>query len=62
MKILQDYINEGAVGRDIKNVDPDVYQLIIELLVKFTKGEIDTSKADNKVLIQDVKKLIWDMS
>ena len=62
MKDINNFIIEGAVGRDIKNVDQDVYRLIIKLLVMFTKGDIDIYDKDNKELIKDVKRLIWDMS
>ena len=62
MKELNQFIIESTKVKDIKNVDNDVYQLIIDLLVKFTKGEIDIYQKDNKELIKNVKKLIWDMS
>ena len=62
MKKLNQFIIESTKVKDIKNVDNDVYQLIIDLLVKFKKGEIDIYQKDNKELIKNVKKLIWDMS
>lgn len=62
MKHIEDFLTEGAKGRDIKNIDNDLYQLIIDLLVKFTEGEIDIPQKDNKGLIHDAKILIFDMA
>ena len=59
MKNLNEYINEGASA--FKNIDPDLHSLICKLLGQFVQGKIDIPEKDNKNLMEDAKKLLFNL-
>lgn len=59
MKDINKFINESE--SPLAKIDRDMYSLITKLLAKFIKGNIDIPEADNKILVQDAKKLLFNM-
>lgn len=60
MKNLNEYlVNEGKEA--FKNLDPDLYSLLVKLLSAFVKGEINIPEKDNKELMKDAKVLLFNL-
>ena len=59
MKDIQQFINEGQTP--LSKIDRDMYSLIAKLLGQFVTGKIDIPETDNKQLIKDAQKLLFNM-
>ena len=60
MKNIKNYlINEGSSS--FNHLDPDLYSLICKLLGQFVTGKVDIPEKDNKELIKDAQKLLFNL-
>ena len=59
MKNIQQFITEEQTP--LAKIDRDMYSLIAKLLGQFVNGKIDIPETDNKELVKDAKKLLFNM-
>ena len=59
MKNIQQYLTEEKSA--FNNLDPDLYSLICKLLGQFVTGKVDIPEKDNKELIKDAQKLLFNL-